>query len=152
MLGSKLTSYLKDYDAEKIRSPAQSENFGWAIIGIKNMSHWTTSIYCNNVMISTSTVCPQYLMKVKNSYMYCQMWSHETACTIFVTCYLRDSNEFRIILLKVSMNASESWCRSAGPLPCTTCVGSAKDPKCVWTTAFKLIVQAYFRAKQNQEH
>ena len=40
--------------------------------------------------------------------------------TVLVTTYLRNSNKFHIILLKVSVIACESGCRSAAPLLHTT--------------------------------
>ena len=57
-------------------------------------------------------------------------------CTALVTSYLHYSAEFHSILLKVSVIACESGCRSAVPLPCTTRTDSAKGFILSWTTDF----------------
>ena len=57
-----------------------------------------------------------------------------TCITVLVTNCLHDSDEFHIILLKVSVIACKIGCRLAVPLPRTTCTDSTKGFKFLWMT------------------
>ena len=67
---------------------------------------------------------------------------HDTACvwmnkilhTVPVTSYLRDSDEFCINPLKVSLDGREGCCKSSVRFPRTTGAGSAEGLKFPWTT------------------
>ena len=65
-------------------------------------------------------------IEYSNSFLI-HCYSHDSM--VLVTSYLRDSDKFRIILLKVSVIACESGCRSATLLLRTTCVDSANGFK-----------------------
>ena len=58
---------------------------------------------------------------------------HMCMCMVLATSYIRDSDEFHIILLKVSVIACESRCRLVVPLPRTTRADSVKGFKFLWT-------------------
>ena len=59
---------------------------------------------------------------------------HQPKHTVPVTSYLRDSDEFCINLLKVSLDVCKGCCKPSVRFPRTTGVGSAEGLKFPWTT------------------
>ena len=60
--------------------------------------------------------------------------THTCLRTVPVTSYLRDSDEFCINPLKVSLDVREGCCKSSVRFPRTTGAGSAEGLKFPWTT------------------
>ena len=70
------------------------------------------------------------------------MNAHLQWLTVPVTSYLRDSDEFCINPLKVSLDVREGCCKSSVRFPRTTGAGTAEGLKFPWTTDKDGITQA----------